>query len=87
MNLRRFPYSRAYHYFFDLNNFERDPQSVTYAIDPHNAFRSTFSKEEKLIGGSKIKDIINRKYFVLPVDRAESGRPSRAKNPSHHELF
>lgn len=40
-----------------------------------------------MIRESKIKDVINRKYFVLPIDRSDEHSSSRAKNPSHHELF
>jgi hypothetical protein len=39
-----FPYSRGYHYFFDLTTFQRVDGSVSYALDENNAFNSTFSQ-------------------------------------------
>jgi hypothetical protein len=39
-----------------------------------------------IIGGTRLKDIINREYFTLPI-RLDDSRPSRAKNASHTSLF
>lgn len=37
-----FPYSRSYHYYFDLYSFPRLPGSPSYAVDADNIFHSTY---------------------------------------------
>jgi hypothetical protein len=60
MNIGQYPYSRGYHYYFDLSGFERDSQNKSYVRDTSNSFESTFSKDQKYYGETKLKDIINR---------------------------
>jgi hypothetical protein len=33
LNLQKYPYSRAAHYFFNLDEFPRSPSTVSYAED------------------------------------------------------
>lgn len=44
INRVSFPYSRGYHYFFELTSFRRLEGSPTYAFDLDNVFNSTYSQ-------------------------------------------
>ena len=61
----KYPYSRGYHYFFNLDEFERVPGSQSYAYDS-NIFKSHYSQENKKIGDKTVGELINRKYIGLP---------------------
>jgi hypothetical protein len=68
-NVQNYVYSRGIHYHVDLDTLERVEHSATYVKDYTKSLRSTFSQEEKVFGSSKLKDIINREYITLPVNR------------------
>lgn len=81
------PYSRGYHYFFDLKTFPRLENSFSYAIDNQNAFHSTYLQEDKVINGNiTVGQIFNRIYFGLPPHTGYSPE-SRDKNICHSYLF
>jgi hypothetical protein len=48
-NLRKYPYNRAYHYFFDLDTFPRVAGHISYAIDTNNALGNTYSNDGKIL--------------------------------------
>jgi hypothetical protein len=67
-NLMLFPYSRGYHYFFDLTSFPRVDGSISYAYDNNNVFNSTYLKEDKIIKDDvSVGKLLNRKIFGLPL--------------------
>lgn len=66
-NVKKYQYGRGYHYFYDLNSFARLEGHPSYAIDSANAFNSTYSKEDTVIGDLRIRELINRAYIHLPI--------------------
>ena len=44
-NLKKYPFCRAVHYFFDLNFFPRVPGHLSYVIDESNALKNSFSND------------------------------------------
>ena len=53
-NISKYPYSRGYHYFVNLDTFPRDTNSKSYAIDADNFFKNTYGKDDVVIGGTRI---------------------------------
>jgi hypothetical protein len=90
LNRPKYPYSRGYHYFFDLDKFPRVFGHPSYALDDNNAFNYTYSQEDKVIKGSTIHDLINRKFVHLAEAthvRNSSGRREGDKNMCHSHLY
>ena len=66
-NIRQFGYSRAHHYHFFLDEFDRfDDGHPSYANDADNSLELTFSQEDKKYKGDRLDELINRKLFTLP---------------------
>jgi len=68
LNLKKYPFHRAVHYFFDLNIFPRCEGHISYAIDQNNALQNTFSNDQNELKKCNYGSILNRKLFGLPVD-------------------
>lgn len=49
LNLKKYPFGRAVHYFFNLDEFPRASDSMSYVINEHNIFNHTYSKDSQLI--------------------------------------
>lgn len=55
LNLKKYPFGRAVHYFFNLDEFPRASQTVSYVINEHNIFNHTYSKDCRLIKETRIE--------------------------------
>ncbi len=66
-NLMKFPFCRAVHYFFPLEDFPRVPCHISYAVDVDNALGNTFSKDKDPLAEGCYGDVLNRKFFGLPA--------------------
>ena len=54
LNLKKYPFGRAVHYFFNLDDLPRASDTVSYVINEKNYFNHTYSKDEKIINLTKI---------------------------------
>jgi hypothetical protein len=87
-NKVNFPYSRGYHYFFDLSTFPRVEGTVSYAFDHNNAFHSTFSSEDRIIKDEiTVGELLNRAIIGLPTAEAVHVPKTKDKNICHRYLF
>lgn len=66
-NLRKYPFSRVVHYFFDLDTFPRAKGHVSYAVYPHNVLNNTYSRDATPLGSSTYGHVLNRQLFGLPL--------------------
>lgn len=46
LNLRKYPFCRAVHYFYPLDDFPRLSGHVSYAVDHNNALGNTFPRDK-----------------------------------------
>jgi len=67
-NLKRYPYCRAIHYFYDIDSIPRAIGTVSYALDNKNYLNNTFSKDSVSILGTPRKMILNRNLIGLPMN-------------------
>ena len=67
-NLPKYPFHRAVHYFYDLDNFKRVKGHPSYVRTFNNSpiFGLTYKQEDKRFKGTPLAKIVNRKYFGLP---------------------
>jgi hypothetical protein len=87
-NKINFPYSRGYHYFFDLSTFPRVEDTVSYAIDENNAFHSTFRSEDRIVRGDlTVGKLFNRRIIGLPIAEGVHMVRTKDKNICHRYLF
>jgi hypothetical protein len=83
INLKKYPYARAVHYFFDLDTFSRLPEHPSYVDDVLNRLNNSYSQDVRAIRDIKRGDILNRRYFGLPISLSTSSairRENRCKN-------
>jgi len=83
INLKKYPYGRAFHYFFDLDTFPRLSEHSSYADDGLNRLGNSYSQDVLVIKDIKRGDILNRRYFGLPISLFVSSsirRDNRCKN-------
>ena len=66
--MKRYPYCRAIHYFYDIDYLPRAIGTVSYALDNNNSLNNTFSKDSTIILGTPRKDILNRHLVGLPMN-------------------
>lgn len=50
-----------------MSSLPRVEGSPSYAVDNTNVLKVNYSQDEKLIGNSKLGDILNRKLVGLPL--------------------
>lgn len=88
-NYKNYPYCRAHHYYFCVDQFPRAEGQYSYAIDMDNVLKSTFSQENLSIGPSKLYQVINRTYFCLAprYPYPHENKQQRCKNICHEYLF
>lgn len=65
-NLRKYPFARVVHYFFDLDTFPRAKGHISYAVDSHNALNNTYSRDCTPLGSGTYGLVLNRQLFGLP---------------------
>lgn len=68
INLKKYPFGRAVHFFFNLDQFPRATDTVSYVINEQNAFGHTYSRDNLMIKDNTIGDVVNRKLMGLPVN-------------------
>ena len=90
INLKKFPFCRAVHYFFDLDTFPRVKGHVSYATNDQNALKNTFSKDKLMLNTITYGDVLNRKMFGLPLSSHSNQtirKENRIKNVCSGYLF
>lgn len=83
INLKKYPYVKAVHYFFDLDTFPRLSEHSSYVEDKLNCLNNSYSQDVGAIQDTKRGDILNRRYFGLPINLSTSSairRDNRCKN-------
>lgn len=83
MNMKKYPFCRAVHYFLDLDSFPRVPGHISYALDQNNQLKNTFSNDGKELNSITYGDVLNRRIFGLPVNSQKEVnimKESRYKN-------
>lgn len=60
MNLKKYPFCRAVHYFFDLDVLPRVKGHLSYVIDSSNALGNTFSNDVRELNGVTYGAVLNR---------------------------
>ena len=80
LNCMKYPFSRAMHYFHDLEKYPRLGATYVEDIHPFGSYH-----DDKLLKVYKTENIINRKYAGLP--RRLPGAHPRDKNSCHEYLF
>lgn len=68
LNLKKYPYMRALHYFVNLDELPRVTETVSYVYSENSYLRHTYSKDSQTIKGSKIGDLLNRSLIGLPCN-------------------
>ena len=90
MNLKRYPFCRAVHYFFDPDVFPRVKGHLSYVEDPSNALGNTFSNDVRELNEVTYGSVLNRKMFGLPFcphNELMVRKESRFKNVCWGYLF
>ena len=67
-NLRKYPFCRAVHYFFNLDDFPRVPGHLSYVADDSNALKNTFSNDFNELNQVTYGQVLNRRMFGLAVN-------------------
>ena len=89
-NLRKYPFCRAVHYFFNLDDFPRVPGHLSYVSDDSNALKNTFSNDCNELNQVTYGQVLNRRMFGLPVNANSEivvKKESRFKNICWGYLF
>lgn len=68
LNLKKYPYMSALHYFINLDELPRVAETVSYVYSENIYLRHTYSKDSQMIKGSKIGDLLNRSLIGLPCN-------------------
>ena len=72
LNLKKYPYMRALHYFINLDELPRVTETVSYVYSENIFLRHTYSKDSQMLKGSKIGDLLNRSLIGLPCNTSGS---------------
>lgn len=68
LNLKKYPYMRALHYFINLDELPRVTETVSYVYSENIYLNHTYSRDAQMIKGSKIGDLLNRSLIGLPCN-------------------
>lgn len=89
-NLKKYPYTRALHYFVNLDELPRYKESVSYAFNRQLLLKATFSREQRCIGHLPLGEVLNRTLIGLPLNksgRLPVPREHTCKNIGYSYLF